>query len=285
MTTDSRLRITTWPADQVPEPLVERFPQACLHGDVLHLGTERQLVAVPDQVRLFELTDVDLDDREALVGLVRDLGSVAPYNLGSDLTNDGAAQVGRHAQQHGRLFDHAEHRTAGDLMTSANRPDGPYVHLDEIAYRLRLLRALTEHAVAHALGRPVHEVQWPRNGANRVRSEVGDWRHFASHMQAALRPFQVRVHVAIGDEDVTPTASPGLFSLAALQMVNDMMQHLDYHVCAADQCGRLFVRQRGRSVHYSRTKGSIYCSKSCMNAQTQREYRRRQRAARKAETP
>ena len=74
--------------------------------------------------------------------------------------------------------------------------------------------------------------------------------------------------------------TPGLYSIAVLQLVNDMAQQLDYHVCTAERCGRLFVRQRGRSVHYSRTKGSIYCSKSCMNTQTQRAYRRRQRATR-----
>lgn len=281
MAKDSQLRITTWPADQVRVPTVERFPRAELHGQVLRLGGEAVRAKVPDSVRLFELTDIDPDDTTAVVEVVRDVGSIAPYDLSSDLAADGAGDVAAHAKHHGRRFDPATHRRAGGFMTAANRPGGPHVHVDEITYRLRLLRSLTNHALAHAQGLPVQKVRWPPGGPRRLRSEVGDWRNFSSHVGAALRPFQVRVHVALGEEDLTPVAPPGLFSAAVLQLVNDMTARLDYHLCAAEQCGRLFVRQRGRSVHYSRSKGSIYCSKACMNAQTQRDYRRRQRATRK----
>lgn len=282
MAADSQLRITTWPADQVPDPAVQRFPQARLQGEVLHLGGQVAPATVPDQVRLFELADLDADDPAALVELTQSLGCLAPYDLGSDLAHDGASDVARHAHQHGRTFDPSKSRADGGLMLGASRSDGRRVHLDELAYRLHLLRSLSDHVAAHALGRSVRKVDWPPGAPRRLRTDVGDWRHFSLHINAALRPFQVRVHVALGAEDVTPAAVPGLFSVAALQLVNDLTAHLDYHVCAAEHCGRLFVRQRGRSFHYSRSKGSIYCSKSCMNAQTQREYRRRQRAVKKA---
>ncbi len=283
MVKDSQLRITTWPTTQVRLPRVGRFPGAELHREMVHLGPEWELVEVPDQLRLFELRDVDLDDPEAMVQVVRHVGTVAPVNLSSDLAVDGVGKVTRHSKRCGRSFDVAQHRDFGETMKALRRTDGPHVHLDELAYRLALLRALNEHVIAHSRRLPTTEIRWPGEGPRRLRVEIGDWRHFAVQVNAALRPFQVRVHVALGNKDMTPMESPGLFSVAVLQLVNDLTTHATYQVCEAEYCGRMFVRQRGRRVHYSRSTGSIYCTKSCMNAQTQRNYRRRQRAERKEE--
>jgi hypothetical protein len=151
------------------------------------------------------------------------------------------------------------------------------IHVDEVGWRLRVLRGLRRHVIAHATGEPVAQL-WPT-----ARSDVDAWEHFAWHANAALQPFHVRVCAV--DHKGQPVGISGLplptaYEAAVLQLVNDLMTHADYKVCAAEGCGRVFARQRDRSVHYSRTSGVVYCSRTCANTQTQREYRRRKRVER-----
>jgi hypothetical protein len=69
--------------------------------------------------------------------------------------------------------------------------------------------------------------------------------------------------------------------VAMLQLVNDLAEEVPYLRCANESCGRLFVRQRGRTEHGgNRMRGVMYCSNTCARAQYQRERRRRDRAAR-----
>jgi hypothetical protein len=100
---------------------------------------------------------------------------------------------------------------------------------------------------------------------------------------AALRNFHVRVSVDTRHEpaedwnigDVFTT----LYSVAMLQLVNDLAENLIYRKCANEVCRRPFVRQRGRAKYGgNRMRGVMYCSNTCARAQYQREKRRRDRA-------
>jgi hypothetical protein len=101
----------------------------------------------------------------------------------------------------------------------------------------------------------------------------------------ALAEFHVRVEVptAIGSPEVAiGGVYTTLYSVAMLQLVNDLAAEVPYLRCANEACGRLFARQRGRTTYGgNRMRGVMYCSSSCARAQYQREKRRRDRAARK----
>ncbi len=276
MTQRPQLRITTWPGAPVPVPEVEVNPDVRVRGERLYFGgaldKPRERRQPPDQLYLFELADLDLSDVEAVAEVCRTLGPIAPMRRTDDLPAKvrgiWARELTIHSMQYGRTWEPID---AGDDNFIYGEP-----HVDELTYRVRLLRQLTRHLKAHATGAPVACV-WPGSA-----SEYEAWREFSYLTDAALSPFRVRVVVDVGHPDFNVgEPHPGLYSIAVLQMFNDFVEQVDFRTCAAEKCGRTFVRQRGRSQSYSRTTGVLYCSASCANAQAQREWRRKQREKRK----
>lgn len=163
------------------------------------------------------------------------------------------------------------------------------VHLGEIALRVRVVKRLAHHAMAYVSGGDVREA-WSGEkvpGAfGRVHSEHDAWRQFTNYMNAALRPFSARVYLPDGGMNFTDDGlEPTVYQVAVLQLFNDLADQATYRRCANATCGRLFIRQRdGRAQHYDRTQGVRYCSRSCANQQTQRDYRRRQRATQEGQS-
>ncbi len=272
MTKRPQLRITTWPSAPVPVPEIEVNPDVRVHGERLYFGADvnkpREYRPPPDQLYLFELADLDLSDVEAVAGLCRTLGPIAPLRRRADLPPGRPGTWRRemllHAMRYGRTWE----------PTDAQDDDfiGIEPHVDELTYRVRVLRQLTQHLHAHAAGAAVGEA-WPD-----CDNDYEAWRRFSTLTDAALSPFRLRVMVDVGHSDFNVgEPHPALYSIAVLQMFNDFVEQVDFRICAAEKCGRTFVRQRGRSQSYSRTTGVIYCSATCANAQAQREWRRKQR--------
>jgi hypothetical protein len=266
MTKAHQIRITTWPGGPVPIPAVEVNPDVRVRGEFLYFGRSIALpeptpVVPPDQMYLFEFEDLDLSDVDAVAAFCRRYGRIAPERLDEDLpewlymTRD--------------IFIHSRERYGRNYESAKERFGRPEVHVDEFTYRVRIIRQLSRHVQAHMRGEGVAD-SWPD-----CPDDEAAWHRFARFVNAALSPFRVRVEMGAFTPSLPEVA---LYSVAVLQMVNDLSEHVDIKVCAAEKCGRTFVRQRGRSSNYSRTKGVMYCSDTCANSQAQREWRRRQRA-------
>ncbi len=264
MTKPSQVRITTWPGGPVPVPAVEVNQDVRVMGEFLYFGASIHLprpapVLPPDQMYLFEFEDLDLSDVDAVAAFCRRYGRIAPMYLSDDLPkgNWPGAIVRHSAERYGRRYE-----AEGNFGL-------PKVHVDEFTYRVRIIRQLSRHVQAHMRGEGVAH-WWPE-----CHDDEEAWYRFAGFVNAALSPFRVRVDLGKFTPSIPEVA---LYSVAVLQMVNDLSEHVGMKVCAAEKCGRAFVRQRGRSSNYSRARGVIYCSDTCANSQAQREWRRRQRA-------
>ena len=107
------------------------------------------------------------------------------------------------------------------------------------------------------------------------------WEEFSRLLSFALETFRVRVEVRRNDQEFSETGpNVDLYVATCLQLFNLMVEDLPVRHCASETCRRAFYRQIGRAEHGQyRTEGVVrYCSPSCANTQTQREYRRRKRA-------
>jgi hypothetical protein len=278
-----RFRVTAWPGWPVTPPAVP-VQVAEADGDLVRFrygrDDEYRYEQVPDEIRLRELADLDVTDVEAIADFTSTYGRLTPFG---DLLDD----VGMTRGDYQRFFAETAARNGRnpahsaswdwDASTDSGRPV-LWVHADDIALRLRILKQLTAHAVAHVAGEYEHKV-WPE-----CRDEGEAWRRFTLFTNAALREFHVRVYVNLGDPEFDIGASrPSVYQVAILQLLNDLTDGVDYHTCMNETCGRIFVRQRGlEEGAFKRTKGVSFCTRSCANSQRQRDFRRRKRGQEQA---
>ena len=175
-------------------------------------------------------------------------------------------------------------------------------HWQQVAQRLRLVRAAVNHYVAHDEGtnpaaawnaegfdlRVDHQFLGrstpllPRNVVTLGESPQADaWRVFIAVHAQLLRDQLPSLAVSIEHRGASIRVFAMPSSLAAALMVqlhNLMVDGLQIRRCANETCGRPFTRQRGRALKGQyRNTGVIYCDAACAKAQMQREYRRRKR--------
>lgn len=281
----SRFRITSWPSAVLPEPPVGAIEVLAAEGDWLIEGalTWQPQRAVPGALYVHEVADTDLSDRDGLRALA-ELGSWRTWNTADpygDLALSTDAQWLRLRAEAAQIWGRELLANLEDARSDVmQRALGFPVHLDEIALRAHVVQRLAEHCKASDQGGDVRQA-WQD-----CDSEVDAWRRFTEHANAALRPFHARLWVDVGDPELNIGGLyPTVFQVAVLQIFNDVAEGASYSRCANETCGRFFVRQRdGRAQHYDRTKGVRYCTRLCANQQTQRDYRRRQRAAKEGQS-
>jgi hypothetical protein len=283
----ARYRPTVWPSAPLQVPSievpdhVERLDEFCL---LLH-GPFRE-VELPVDFYLREPEETDLNDPSSLAafatrwGRASDLGN---RDVGGDPALDvtlarahargwlpGRYSVGSNGAVH-ELLQHAERLGLDDPSTSSEwRPR--LVHVVEVGERVYRLRRLAVHLRAWQRDEDIEPLwqDYPEPG----------WFVFVEILTTALSAFQPRVEVP-GVRRSLVVPGPTAYSVAALQLLNDLSNDTPYRTCANERCplpGHLFTRQRGRSQYgQHRTIGTRYCSRECAKAQAARERRRRNR--------
>jgi len=277
-----RLRPTVWPGGAVPIPRVSGIREVRRDGQWLLLVLHGERVEVPPEVYLRQFRDTPAGDLDALadlckLGPIRTLNTAQPY---ADLP------LSTDEQWHDLLRQasfgwHGDERKRHEVWGRHHGATFP-VHAAEVALRVRLLQATTTHLLAYLAGEPVTQA-WPD-----CDDDLDAWNRFTEVTDAALRDFHVHVRVDI--ETRRPSGRPELragevyttlYGVAMLQLVNDLAAGEPVRVCANQTCQRPFMRQLGRSSSGGhRKRGTLYCSNTCARAQSQREKRRRDRAAR-----
>ncbi len=261
-----------WPGGEVPLPPVPVWDVAVHEGGWLVLVGEPREVEVPPDFYLHEMHATAPSTDEEIVEFVRRWGrSSDPYSR--DLPEQLRPEVQTALQQDGLLPEGTSldaERTriieslpipAWDTYLARTRR---LVHVREVRERLDSMDRLAELAADGLAGAERDEHDW-------------DW--LAEWLNPALSAFQVRIDVGgFGGSVALPDVSA--YSVAALQLLNDVAQKTPMLRCGNERCphGGLFTRQRGRArFGQHRTLGTKYCSSSCARAQGERDRRRRQR--------
>ena len=271
-----RLRYSIWPEQTLEPPKIETFPvvpegnrfvyQFYLAG---RRGDPSQWLGdpidVPPEFYLREVMDLDLNDVDALLRLVALYG---PMSRGWPLD---------------RLPEPIPERVRQAIETYERYPhEGFSVEtVDSIRARVRCIRDATRIWQLETAQIALEELQetWELRELSVDPPESRDdaVRVLAQIMNGGLVPFHAQIALINPDDSSLPlgTFRAAMFSVLCLQLFNHVAEEAVYLKCHNEQCGHLFVRQRGRSRQgkYHLT-GVMYCSGYCARAQGQRELRR-----------
>jgi len=113
------------------------------------------------------------------------------------------------------------------------------------------------------------------------------WQLFADALNNGLHPFRARVEVLVpASELIQGRPMAFLYPAICHQIFNLAVEGQTARRCENATCGRVFVHQLGgaRFGQY-RSTGVRFCSVDCRRAETQRQYRRRRKAAQTKEKP
>jgi hypothetical protein len=112
---------------------------------------------------------------------------------------------------------------------------------------------------------------WAR--ASRGEDPTATWADFAWWLNRGLLPYRARVEI-----DDTGASAVDLYSAAALQVFNLMVEGQTARRCENVKCGRIFVHQLGRAKFRQHWNNPRYCTEACAHAEASRQYRRRKAA-------
>jgi hypothetical protein len=279
------LRITTWPGSVVPVPPVRVRPVE-LNGDWLDFDTDAlaasDLVEIPDEMYLRELRELDLSEPEALLKFASQYGQLNVWGL-----ETGFSELGSRDD-----FPALRTRTELEADDRAGSGKSPaFSHVNGYAAHAIVLRNSAEiwhHYLNAGDAFDVSELQWEGLDLMGYRQPINTaeaLNYLADTLYAGLADFRPHVLLDGVEQWAGRPAETSLFAALCLQLMNHITERAPYRRCANETCRRVFVRQRDGRARYEiqRTEGVRYCSRRCANAQTQRDYRRSQRA--KVEKP
>ncbi len=303
-----------WPGSQLPVPevplrAVELHPTAprvvVLRPEGVDFGTVRlRQTALPDELYLRELADIHLGSREEIVAFTARWGWlgeprawIEPRILRIDESGDThmtSPLVRFHLLEAAQnLRPELGEGVAAELVQAGARELDPSLgelrHLGEFVLYASVLRDLTRIYLAtrevlsweEVLGRWETRPEWLDFSDERFTGErliAGRLWFFTQILNAALAPFRAQVRLleqpSLGSASLAGQVHT--YQALALQLANHIAEVPQFKRCASETCGRLFVRQRGASQYgEGRSRGLLYCSKRCAQAEAQRRVRRR----------
>lgn len=256
-----------------------------LEGDWLCYHGRRETVPLGHEVAIRDLPNLDVDDDAQVLAFTAAHGFLDTFHGVSNRLD--RLVVG--PEPPSPIVTEFNNAMAASGQVVVLRPEAPhgvgiYVYLPEAREVLRVARSLARHLVAHLLEKdvaPAWEGTLRRIPGETVSEEEHAWISFASYLTEGLKGFAARVEFTAvfspGDEMLIGAPRADLFSGLCHQLFNLFVDDAPVMPCANETCTvRAFAHQAGGAIKGQyRTKGVIYCSKTCARAQVERQRRRR----------
>jgi hypothetical protein len=292
-----KFRITTWPNSTVPLPsYVEKAEVTGFHIENGHLGFDADLqLGAPDPLPQFHeaylrLPNLDLESEKAIVEFVN---AFAPMDVQDPLSGTYAGLTA-HSGFRDHVLPDFEAAQRRPLLDHADDPDWITADtIEEFRWGAACIMDLTSAWRFVRWGTPPtwHAPIWDykntfgdRNeppGGPQSRERAGEILTYG--LRDGLERFGPNVSISEEIEakgPATSLGSVGLYAYCCLELFNHIVEDAPYKRCRNESCDRLFVRQEGRAGYgQHRVRGVKYCSVKCMNAQSQRRFRRKKAQA------
>ena len=262
-----------WPSDRaLPRLPVVRWHLTatgeCItwHGPRIDSDTnlpERQ--PLPAEWVFHQLADANLDDPATVTALLDEYGVIGwPYFDRAEVPPESRVrlvQVGEPLR--GRWW--------------RERSDGT---LEDARWWLKTAWAMVNTWVRHRTGGEAADA-WSHEGFVDVRPDP--WWRLQGALNEGLTASRPRIEYA-RPGFTTGLPQAGLYSAACVDIFNLLVENPEPRFCANENCGRVFVRQIGRSIYeQNRKQGVKFCSARCAKAQAQRDLYHRRKAAKNKE--